>query len=94
MKRCARIKWIAGMGVMMVFALVTGSHAETMDFREGPSRAAGLIAAGTLSQGSALSAEKAYRYQYFPDAQVYFDRSLRLLGAQSTTTTIKSMTYF
>jgi hypothetical protein len=78
MKRFERIEWIVGMGVMLVFALVSSSHAETMKFQEGPSRAAGLIAAGTLSQGSASSAEKAYRYQYFADAQVYFDPSREL----------------
>jgi hypothetical protein len=78
MKRFGRIEWIVGMGVMLVFALVSSSHAETMKFQEGPSRAAGLIAAGTLSQGSAPSTERAYRYQYFTDAQVYFDPSREL----------------
>jgi hypothetical protein len=77
-KPFGRIRWTVGMGVMSVFALVSSSLAGTMEFREGPSRAVGLIAATTLSQGSAPSEEKAYRYQYFPDAQVYFDPSREL----------------
>jgi hypothetical protein len=78
MKRFGGIQWLAGMGVMLGFALASGSHATTMELREGPLRAAGLIAARSLPQGSAPSEEKAYRYQYFPDAQVYFDPSREL----------------
>jgi len=78
MKHFGRVKWIIGMGVMSVLALVSSSHAEMMDFREGPSRAAGLIGAATLAQTSAPSQHKVYRYQYFRDAQVYFDPSREL----------------
>ena len=78
MKPFGKIKWIVGMGVMSVLALVSNSHAEMMDFREGPSRAAGLVAETTLAQTSASSQQKAYRYQYFSDAQVYFDPSREL----------------
>jgi hypothetical protein len=78
MKRFGRITWIVGMGLMIVFALLAGSHGGIVNFREGPSHAAGLIAAATLSQGAVSSEEKAYRYQYFPDAQVYFDPSREL----------------
>jgi hypothetical protein len=78
MKRFGSIQWIAGMGVMIVFVMASSSHAATIDRQAGPSRAAGLIAATTLSAESAPTEEKAYRYQYFPDAQVYFDPSREL----------------
>jgi hypothetical protein len=54
------------------------SSAEMMDFGAGAARAVGFIAASTASETAAPAEEMAYRYQYFGDAQAYYDPAREL----------------
>jgi hypothetical protein len=84
MRPVGRIAWIMGMAIMGCFALVSISRGELTGPREAPTLADDLSAVATPSQTSAsyvriaASQRMAYRYQYFPDAQVYFDPSREL----------------
>jgi hypothetical protein len=79
MKPAGSIKWILGVAVTSCLALVSMSRGEPTGSRVSSARADDLSAVATPSRMSetyvqiAASGPKAYRYQYFPDAQVYFD---------------------
>ncbi len=71
-------KWILGLVAISCLVLLSNSYAGLSDFGAGPPESAGRSPVASFAQATGPAVHKAYRYQYFPDVQVYFDPSREL----------------
>jgi hypothetical protein len=79
MARFFRIHWIVGILVLSCWLPIADAQAKRRNYGDGPPDAGALFEGrGQASDEASYATRGLYRYQYFPEAQVYYDPSREL----------------